>query len=64
MNRYTIRCRATKNGDFSLVGTFSGTTEAEALDASARDRGEPDFQTLCQKRGLTRDDHRVELVTA
>ncbi|HVI10219.1 MAG TPA: hypothetical protein VND65_18155 [Candidatus Binatia bacterium] len=60
MNRYIVRCQ--QNGEFMIVGTFAGANEQEALDASAVDRGEPDFQTLLQKRGLTRDNHRVELV--
>ena len=66
MKRYTIRRQGT------ILGTYPGNTEAEALDACVSDGGVPSggkppgtyltFDDFCEKTGLTRDDHKAELV--
>lgn len=53
MKRYTIRCRGT------IMGTYPGETEDDALDAHARDEKHADFKARCVKLKLKRDDHTV-----
>lgn len=58
MNRYTIR------RDGFILGTYPGATEAEALDAASRDEGHADFAAACAKHSVSRDNYKVEKVTA
>lgn len=43
-----------------ILGTYSGATEAEALDAAAKDAGFADFADRNAKLSLSRDDYRVK----
>lgn len=56
MPRYTIRRKG------SIMGTYAGKNEQEALDAFAADEGCDDFADVCEKKNLKRDDHTVEKV--
>ena len=52
--RFTIRC----NG--MIMGTYPGTTDAEALESCHRDYGYASFADACAKRGMTRDNYKCE----
>lgn len=44
------------------LGVYEGTTEAEALDAMARDTGYSDFDASCDTLGETLEEARDDLV--
>lgn len=43
-----------------IYGTYPGATEAEALDAFAKEQGYVDFADANAKQNLTRDDYKVK----
>ena len=56
MSRFTIRRKG------SIMGTYPGKDEGEALDALAVDENYDDFADSCEKKKLKRDDYTVEKV--
>lgn len=69
MNRYTIWRE--QGGNFLIMGTYAGDTEAAALDVLCQEAPAPGadpprncagFTEHCALYGLVRDNYRVKLV--